>query len=152
MSSECLQTFLIQNHFTEQTIVFETAKRTSSRSHLCNLTIFIFLFSSEIACFEIKKEMKCYLLWYLACQWSKCCLYVFIVVINMQHLSIFQNAERFFPFTFLGSICWIAFFSYLMVWWAHQVRCGSFTNTSEAQVLLTRELLLLLCPVNETHL
>ncbi|KAF6726533.1 Sodium/potassium/calcium exchanger 2 [Oryzias melastigma] len=32
-----------------------------------------------------------------------------------------QNAERFFPFTFLGSICWIAFFSYLMVWWAHQV-------------------------------
>ncbi|XP_004086048.1 sodium/potassium/calcium exchanger 2-like isoform X2 [Oryzias latipes] len=32
-----------------------------------------------------------------------------------------ENAERFFPFTFLGSICWIAFFSYLMVWWAHQV-------------------------------
>uniref|UniRef100_A0A8C1PK46 Sodium/calcium exchanger membrane region domain-containing protein n=1 Tax=Cyprinus carpio TaxID=7962 RepID=A0A8C1PK46_CYPCA len=28
---------------------------------------------------------------------------------------------KFFPITFLGSICWIAGFSYLMVWWAHQV-------------------------------
>ncbi|KAM4595253.1 sodium/potassium/calcium exchanger 2-like [Fundulus diaphanus] len=32
-----------------------------------------------------------------------------------------ETSERFFPITFLGSICWIAFFSYLMVWWAHQV-------------------------------
>ncbi|KAM9857356.1 sodium/potassium/calcium exchanger 2-like [Aulostomus maculatus] len=32
-----------------------------------------------------------------------------------------ETAEKFFPITFLGSICWIAFFSYLMVWWAHQV-------------------------------
>uniref|UniRef100_A0A3B4WDS4 Solute carrier family 24 member 2 n=1 Tax=Seriola lalandi dorsalis TaxID=1841481 RepID=A0A3B4WDS4_SERLL len=29
--------------------------------------------------------------------------------------------EVFFPITFIGAICWIAFFSYLMVWWAHQV-------------------------------
>uniref|UniRef100_A0A3B3R3Z4 Solute carrier family 24 member 2 n=1 Tax=Paramormyrops kingsleyae TaxID=1676925 RepID=A0A3B3R3Z4_9TELE len=28
---------------------------------------------------------------------------------------------KFFPVTFFGSICWIAAFSYLMVWWAHQV-------------------------------
>uniref|UniRef100_A0A667WU26 Solute carrier family 24 member 2 n=1 Tax=Myripristis murdjan TaxID=586833 RepID=A0A667WU26_9TELE len=32
-----------------------------------------------------------------------------------------ETSVRFFPVTFLGSICWIAFFSYLMVWWAHQV-------------------------------
>ncbi|GLD60793.1 sodium/potassium/calcium exchanger 2-like protein, partial [Lates japonicus] len=32
-----------------------------------------------------------------------------------------ETSARFFPMTFLGSICWIAFFSYLMVWWAHQV-------------------------------
>ncbi|XP_040002535.1 sodium/potassium/calcium exchanger 2 [Xiphias gladius] len=32
-----------------------------------------------------------------------------------------ETSERFFPITFLGAICWIAFFSYLMVWWAHQV-------------------------------
>ncbi|XP_061888539.1 sodium/potassium/calcium exchanger 2-like isoform X2 [Entelurus aequoreus] len=32
-----------------------------------------------------------------------------------------ESSERFFPVTFLGAISWIAFFSYLMVWWAHQV-------------------------------
>ncbi|KAM4603889.1 sodium/potassium/calcium exchanger 2-like [Polymixia lowei] len=32
-----------------------------------------------------------------------------------------ESATRFFPVTFIGAICWIAFFSYLMVWWAHQV-------------------------------
>ncbi|XP_077597839.1 sodium/potassium/calcium exchanger 2 isoform X3 [Stigmatopora nigra] len=31
------------------------------------------------------------------------------------------SAKKFFPITFLGAICWIAAFSYLMVWWAHQV-------------------------------
>uniref|UniRef100_A0A8C1RWZ8 Sodium/calcium exchanger membrane region domain-containing protein n=1 Tax=Cyprinus carpio TaxID=7962 RepID=A0A8C1RWZ8_CYPCA len=31
------------------------------------------------------------------------------------------SSKNFFPITFLGSICWIAGFSYLMVWWAHQV-------------------------------
>ncbi|XP_060720675.1 sodium/potassium/calcium exchanger 2-like [Tachysurus vachellii] len=32
-----------------------------------------------------------------------------------------DTSKRFFPVTFLGSISWIAVFSYLMVWWAHQV-------------------------------
>uniref|UniRef100_A0A3Q3XC55 Sodium/calcium exchanger membrane region domain-containing protein n=1 Tax=Mola mola TaxID=94237 RepID=A0A3Q3XC55_MOLML len=32
-----------------------------------------------------------------------------------------ETSARFFPVTFIGAICWIAFFSYLMVWWAHQV-------------------------------
>ncbi|RXN30134.1 sodium potassium calcium exchanger 2 isoform X1 [Labeo rohita] len=31
------------------------------------------------------------------------------------------TSKKFFPVTFLGAICWIAGFSYLMVWWAHQV-------------------------------
>ncbi|KAJ4949352.1 hypothetical protein JOQ06_020867 [Pogonophryne albipinna] len=31
------------------------------------------------------------------------------------------TAKRFFPISFIGAICWIAAFSYLMVWWAHQV-------------------------------
>eukprot|EP00079_Xenopus_tropicalis_P039500 XP_017953271.1 PREDICTED: sodium/potassium/calcium exchanger 2 [Xenopus tropicalis] len=31
------------------------------------------------------------------------------------------NSRKFFPVTFFGSITWIAVFSYLMVWWAHQV-------------------------------
>lgn len=29
--------------------------------------------------------------------------------------------KRFFPVTFLGSILWIAAYSYLMVWWANMV-------------------------------
>lgn len=33
-----------------------------------------------------------------------------------------QASKKFFPITFLGAITWIAIFSYLMVWWAHQVR------------------------------
>ncbi|XP_061102913.1 sodium/potassium/calcium exchanger 2-like, partial [Conger conger] len=32
-----------------------------------------------------------------------------------------ESSRRFFPVTFLGAISWIAAFSYLMVWWAHQV-------------------------------
>ncbi|XP_053336018.1 sodium/potassium/calcium exchanger 2-like [Clarias gariepinus] len=31
------------------------------------------------------------------------------------------TSKKFFPITFLGAICWIACFSYLMVWMAHQV-------------------------------
>ncbi|XP_040337296.1 sodium/potassium/calcium exchanger 2 isoform X3 [Herpailurus yagouaroundi] len=30
------------------------------------------------------------------------------------------SSRKFFPITFFGSITWIAVFSYLMVWWAHQ--------------------------------
>ncbi|XP_078718210.1 sodium/potassium/calcium exchanger 2-like isoform X1 [Lampetra fluviatilis] len=32
-----------------------------------------------------------------------------------------HRSKRFFMVTFFGSILWIAIFSYLMVWWAHQV-------------------------------
>ncbi|XP_064409820.1 sodium/potassium/calcium exchanger 2 [Latimeria chalumnae] len=32
-----------------------------------------------------------------------------------------ETSKMFFPITFFGSISWIAIFSYLMVWWAHQV-------------------------------
>ncbi|XP_018412377.1 PREDICTED: sodium/potassium/calcium exchanger 2 isoform X2 [Nanorana parkeri] len=32
-----------------------------------------------------------------------------------------DSSRKFFPVTFFGSITWIAIFSYLMVWWAHQV-------------------------------
>ena len=45
----------------------------------------------------------------------------------MQYLDYFiflldlQERRKFFPITFLGSILWIGFFSYLMVWWANQV-------------------------------
>ncbi|XP_058481006.1 sodium/potassium/calcium exchanger 2-like isoform X8 [Solea solea] len=31
------------------------------------------------------------------------------------------SSKKFFPVTFLGAIGWIGGFSYLMVWWAHQV-------------------------------
>ncbi|CAM6003113.1 unnamed protein product [Sphagnum balticum] len=32
-----------------------------------------------------------------------------------------QESRKWFPITFIGSILWIAFFSYLMVWWANVV-------------------------------
>ncbi|XP_072232553.1 sodium/potassium/calcium exchanger 2-like isoform X2 [Leuresthes tenuis] len=32
-----------------------------------------------------------------------------------------NSSKKFFPVTFVGAISWIAIFSYLMVWWAHQV-------------------------------
>lgn len=35
--------------------------------------------------------------------------------------SVFQASRRYFVASFLGSILWIGVFSYLMVWWAHQV-------------------------------
>ncbi|XP_029936042.1 sodium/potassium/calcium exchanger 1-like isoform X3 [Myripristis murdjan] len=45
------------------------------------------------------------------------------------------ESKRFFVFTFLGSILWIAVFSYLMVWWAHQV--GETVGISEEIMGLT---------------
>lgn len=36
-------------------------------------------------------------------------------------VCVFQTSRRFFVITFLGSIFWIGIFSYMMVWWAHQV-------------------------------
>ncbi|XP_072291717.1 sodium/potassium/calcium exchanger 1-like isoform X2 [Eucyclogobius newberryi] len=46
-----------------------------------------------------------------------------------------QKSRRFFVMTFLGSIMWIAIFSYLMVWWAHQV--GETIGISEEIMGLT---------------
>ncbi|XP_017936448.1 sodium/potassium/calcium exchanger 2 isoform X2 [Manacus vitellinus] len=45
------------------------------------------------------------------------------------------TSRKFFPLTFFGSISWIAFFSYLMVWWAHQV--GETIGISEEIMGLT---------------
>uniref|UniRef100_A0A8C3X629 Sodium/potassium/calcium exchanger 1 n=1 Tax=Catagonus wagneri TaxID=51154 RepID=A0A8C3X629_9CETA len=45
------------------------------------------------------------------------------------------EARKFFVITFLGSIVWIAMFSYLMVWWAHQV--GETIGISEEIMGLT---------------
>ncbi|XP_041794136.1 sodium/potassium/calcium exchanger 1 isoform X2 [Chelmon rostratus] len=46
-----------------------------------------------------------------------------------------QKSRKFFVGTFLGSILWIAVFSYLMVWWAHQV--GETIGISEEIMGLT---------------
>nr|XP_045017521.1 sodium/potassium/calcium exchanger 2 isoform X2 [Jaculus jaculus] len=45
------------------------------------------------------------------------------------------TSRKFFPITFFGSITWIAVFSYLMVWWAHQV--GETIGISEEIMGLT---------------
>uniref|UniRef100_A0A2K6V4G2 Sodium/potassium/calcium exchanger 1 n=1 Tax=Saimiri boliviensis boliviensis TaxID=39432 RepID=A0A2K6V4G2_SAIBB len=45
------------------------------------------------------------------------------------------ESRKFFVLTFLGSIMWIAMFSYLMVWWAHQV--GETIGISEEIMGLT---------------
>ncbi|XP_063760630.1 sodium/potassium/calcium exchanger 1 isoform X2 [Eleginops maclovinus] len=46
-----------------------------------------------------------------------------------------QKSRHFFVITFLGSILWIAVFSYFMVWWAHQV--GETIGISEEIMGLT---------------
>uniref|UniRef100_H0VP36 Sodium/potassium/calcium exchanger 1 n=1 Tax=Cavia porcellus TaxID=10141 RepID=H0VP36_CAVPO len=46
-----------------------------------------------------------------------------------------QESRKFFVITFLGAIIWIAMFSYLMVWWAHQV--GETIGISEEIMGLT---------------
>ncbi|KAM4678387.1 sodium/potassium/calcium exchanger 1 isoform 2-T2 [Discoglossus pictus] len=45
------------------------------------------------------------------------------------------KSRKYFVLTFLGSILWIAIFSYLMVWWAHQV--GETVGISEEIMGLT---------------
>ncbi|XP_053720585.1 sodium/potassium/calcium exchanger 1-like isoform X1 [Synchiropus splendidus] len=45
------------------------------------------------------------------------------------------ESRRYFVVTFLGSILWIAVFSYLMVWWAHQI--GETIGISEEIMGLT---------------
>ncbi|CAB1338881.1 unnamed protein product, partial [Coregonus sp. 'balchen'] len=44
-------------------------------------------------------------------------------------------SRKYFALTFIGSITWIAVFSYLMVWWAHQV--GETIGISEEIMGLT---------------
>ncbi|XP_018615293.1 sodium/potassium/calcium exchanger 2 isoform X2 [Scleropages formosus] len=56
----------------------------------------------------------------------KRCTYIFILPIVFPLWLTLPDVRnptsvKFFPLTFLGSISWIAVFSYLMVWWAHQV-------------------------------
>ncbi|KAI1888307.1 hypothetical protein AGOR_G00183670 [Albula goreensis] len=56
----------------------------------------------------------------------KRCTYLFILPIVFPLWLTLPDvrkltAKKFFPITFIGAICWIAGFSYLMVWWAHQV-------------------------------
>ncbi|KAK2853670.1 hypothetical protein Q5P01_006331 [Channa striata] len=46
-----------------------------------------------------------------------------------------QASRRYFVMTFIGSILWIGIFSYLMVWWAHQV--GETVGISEEIMGLT---------------
>ncbi|XP_006864531.1 PREDICTED: sodium/potassium/calcium exchanger 2 isoform X2 [Chrysochloris asiatica] len=46
-----------------------------------------------------------------------------------------SSSKKFFPITFFGAITWIAVFSYLMVWWAHQV--GETIGISEEIMGLT---------------
>ncbi|XP_077201296.1 sodium/potassium/calcium exchanger 2 isoform X2 [Paroedura picta] len=45
------------------------------------------------------------------------------------------KSKKYFPVTFFGAISWIAIFSYLMVWWAHQV--GETIGISEEIMGLT---------------
>nr|XP_057932997.1 sodium/potassium/calcium exchanger 1-like isoform X2 [Doryrhamphus excisus] len=45
------------------------------------------------------------------------------------------TSKKYFALTFIGSILWIAVFSYLMVWWAHQV--GETIGISEEIMGLT---------------
>jgi sodium/potassium/calcium exchanger 2 len=32
-----------------------------------------------------------------------------------------QKREKFYPWTFVGSVIWIGFFSYLMNWWTYVI-------------------------------
>nr|XP_046191113.1 sodium/potassium/calcium exchanger 1-like [Oncorhynchus gorbuscha] len=50
-------------------------------------------------------------------------------------LTVPDASRKYFAMTFIGSITWIAVFSYLMVWWAHQV--GETIGISEEIMGLT---------------
>ncbi|XP_072320754.1 sodium/potassium/calcium exchanger 1-like [Eucyclogobius newberryi] len=72
--------------------------------------------------------------------WSKQVSYLFLLpIVFPLWLTVpdVRNAasRRFFSLTFLGSILWIGVFSYLMVWWAHQV--GETVGISEEIMGLT---------------
>ncbi|KAK7912351.1 hypothetical protein WMY93_012562 [Mugilogobius chulae] len=72
--------------------------------------------------------------------WSKQVSYLLLLpIVFPLYVTVpdVRNAasRRFFPMTFLGSILWIGVFSYLMVWWAHQV--GETVGISEEIMGLT---------------
>lgn len=45
----------------------------------------------------------------------------YIPFIVFRCFYFFFVGKKLFPITFLGSICWIAAYSYLMVWWANVI-------------------------------
>ncbi|XP_036114591.1 sodium/potassium/calcium exchanger 1 isoform X1 [Molossus molossus] len=72
--------------------------------------------------------------------WQKQAIYLFLLPIVFPLWLTVPDVRRlesrkFFVITFLGSIMWIAMFSYLMVWWAHQV--GETIGISEEIMGLT---------------
>ncbi|XP_015423992.1 PREDICTED: sodium/potassium/calcium exchanger 1 isoform X5 [Myotis davidii] len=72
--------------------------------------------------------------------WQKQAVYLFLLPIVFPLWLTVPDVRRlesrkFFVITFLGSILWIAMFSYLMVWWAHQV--GETIGISEEIMGLT---------------
>ncbi|NXB03480.1 NCKX1 protein, partial [Cnemophilus loriae] len=71
---------------------------------------------------------------------KKQAIYVFLFPIVFPLWSTLPDvrnpeSKKFFVITFFGSILWIAAFSYLMVWWAHQV--GETVGISEEIMGLT---------------
>lgn len=71
---------------------------------------------------------------------KKRCLYLFILPITLPLFLTLPDVrkperERWFMVTFSISILWIGFFTYLMVWWAHQV--VETTGLSETMMGLT---------------
>ncbi|TFK13108.1 leucyl-cystinyl aminopeptidase [Platysternon megacephalum] len=72
--------------------------------------------------------------------WRKQAIYLFLLpVVFPLWLTVPDvrnpRSRNFFAVTFLGAIIWIAAFSYLMVWWAHQV--GETIGISEEIMGLT---------------
>lgn len=68
----------------------------------------------------------------------------FLARVKLFFIFCFQTSEKFFPVTFIGAICWIAFFSYLMVWWAHQV-CDKRTHDTHESFYDTMDTFSILC-------
>uniref|UniRef100_A0A3P8V7F9 Sodium/potassium/calcium exchanger 1 n=1 Tax=Cynoglossus semilaevis TaxID=244447 RepID=A0A3P8V7F9_CYNSE len=68
--------------------------------------------------------------------WQKQTTFLFLLpIVFPLWLTLPDKFRKFFVVTFLGSILWIAIFSYLMVWWAHQV--GETIGISEEIMGLT---------------
>ena len=61
--------------------------------------------------------------------------------LTLSSLLGLQASRKFFPITFFGSITWIAVFSYLMVWWAHQVRLHATQMPCLSLVLVVERLI-----------